>query len=139
MNELLFQGIAHLEDLEEIRNRVEVAARLLGLHPERNYDLLLAVTELVTNSIEHGYKGNPGFIEIKIERAGDDVSVILCDQAPPFDPRQAPPPDLTLPLEQRSYGGLGIFLTLESVDDFVYEPLAGGGNQIRIVFRSPLG
>lgn len=135
MKKQIFQGIVGLENLEEIRKLVEDRARELGLHPERNYDLLLAITELVTNTIEHGCEGQPAYIEIEMGRNGDDIYVILRDKAPQFDPRQVPPPDLTLPLEQRSYGGLGIFLTLDAVDDFDYEPLASGGNQVRIVFH----
>lgn len=114
---------------------MEEKACLFGLDPERNYDLLLAVTELITNSIEHGYQCQSGYLEIEIERSARTISVLIRDNAPQFDPRVVPPPDLSLPLEKRSYGGLGIFLTLDAVDGFDYKPLAEGGNQVKIMFN----
>ncbi|MEZ4515985.1 MAG: ATP-binding protein [Chloroflexota bacterium] len=52
--------------------------------------MVLAVNEAVTNILVHGYRGRPGNVEIGIERAGNDLIVILRDQAHAYDPTAVP-------------------------------------------------
>jgi anti-sigma regulatory factor (Ser/Thr protein kinase) len=49
----------------------------------------------------------------------------VTDHGVPFDPTAAPAPDITLPAEERSIGGLGIFLTRTLMDGFRYERVGG--------------
>ena len=81
------QLIAGLDQLAAIRDFVQQEATRLGVDQSAIDDLLLAVTEVVTNSIEHGYDEQPGPITIEIGVNGDSVLVSVSDQAPPFDPR----------------------------------------------------
>jgi anti-sigma regulatory factor (Ser/Thr protein kinase) len=48
------------------------------------------------------------------------VEVQIEDAAPPFDPLSLPEPDLTVDLEERQVGGLGIFLIRQVMDEIVY-------------------
>ena len=62
----------------------------------------------------------------------DTLTITLEDTAAPFDPRGLPRPEQTeLPLEERPIGGLGVFLTMENVDQFRYEYV---GNRNRNIF-----
>ena len=124
---------ANLSDLEDIRNFVEKYAHRLNVDPSATYDILLSVTEMVTNTIVHGYRGESGPIEIEISQQDDALVVFLRDEAPPFDPTQLPTPDITLPLEQRPVGGLGVYLTREFMDRMSYRPGPGGGNELILV------
>lgn len=124
---------ANLSDLEDIRNFVEKYAQRLNVDPSATYDILLSVTEMVTNTIVHGYRGESGPIEIEISQQDDALVVFLRDEAPPFDPTQLPTPDITLPLEQRPVGGLGVYLTREFMDRMSYRQGAGGGNELVLV------
>lgn len=101
------------------------------------YDLMLAVDEVVTNIILHGYRGAPGEIDIDIWHQAGDVTVLIRDTAPRFDPRTAPPPDTSLPLEQRQPGGLGIALVRSLTDRMIYAPVATGGNELTLIKRCP--
>ena len=80
------QLIAGLDQLAAIREFVQQEVDRLGVDQSAIDDLLLAVTELVTNSIEHGYDGQPDPIEIEIGTSGNSVLVSVSDRAPPFDP-----------------------------------------------------
>lgn len=53
-------------------------------------------------------------------RLGDIVEITVEDDGPPFDPLARPAPDLRLPLEARSPGGLGIVLVRALMDDVRY-------------------
>jgi serine/threonine-protein kinase RsbW len=124
---------AGLADLEEIRGFVRSAITSLGAGQALVDDLLLAVDELVTNIMVHGYRGQPGEVEIEVRKDGASFVVVLKDQAPPFDPTRVLPPDLTLPLEQRPVGGLGIFLARQAVDHVMHRATMNGGNELTLV------
>lgn len=125
---------ARLEDLEVIRQFIELHARQAGFDASKIYDLQLAVTEMVTNTLMHGYATQCGLVEIvTIERPGD-FEILIRDWAPEFDPTGVADPDFTSPLEERRLGGIGVYLTRQAADEFKYHLLPGGGNEISLVF-----
>jgi serine/threonine-protein kinase RsbW len=126
---------AELVNLTLIRHFVEERATALGADPTVVPDLLLAVTEATTNIVVHGYRGQPGVIEIEVRRKGNSLVICLRDEAPPFDPRLVPPPDLTLPLEKRPLGGLGIYLISQFMDDMTHRVTSQGGNELTLLKR----
>lgn len=71
----------------------------------------LALEEHLTNILTHGYEDTAEHeISIRLAIAGGELSIEVSDDARPFDPLSHPPPDLSLPLEERPIGGLGIHL-----------------------------
>jgi serine/threonine-protein kinase RsbW len=126
------QLIAGVKDLAEIRRYLRSRAAALHIDPSTTYDLLLAVTELVTNALLYGYQEKSGFIEVQIGREGDALVVRLRDRAEMFDPTQVPLPDISLPLEKRPVGGMGIYLTRQLVDSFTYQRLPQGENEVTL-------
>ena len=116
---------AVLESLGELRRYVKDAADGAGVDAAKSYQLQLAVDEIATNAIMYGYKnhGASGVISIGGELRDGALVITLEDHAPAFDPRSIPMPsaeDLAKPLEERTIGGLGIFLTTQGVDRFDY-------------------
>jgi anti-sigma regulatory factor (Ser/Thr protein kinase) len=95
----------------------------------------LAIEEITTNIIKYSYPhAQPGPIQIVCACQGDQLCVTIRDHGAPFDPHDAPPPDLTSDLEARMVGGLGVFLVRELADDLVYlhDP-ASGWNELVIM------
>ena len=123
---------AEVNNLVTIRRFVREAATALAAPAETIDNLVLAVDESATNIIMHGYRGQAGEIEIEIHRAQDAVVIYLRDQAPPFDPTRLPAPDVTLPLEQRPIGGLGVYLTRQLVDSVTHCLTSQGGNELTL-------
>lgn len=130
---------AELENLAGIRRFVEETALTLGVEPAVIPALQLAVDEAATNIILHGYQRRSGPLEIELEPAGSDLVVYLRDEAEPFDPTTAPSPDLTLPLEERAPGGMGIYLIRQSMDQISHRLTANGGNELTLIKRSVVG
>ncbi len=124
---------ADLNNLADIRRFVENTALALQAEADATADVVLAVNEVATNIIEHGYRRRPGIIEIDVGQNGDALVVRLRDQAPPFDPTRAPAPDVGLPLNQRRFGGMGIHMTRHLVDQLIYQGSAEGGNELTLV------
>lgn len=48
------------------------------------------------------------------------MTVEIADDAPAFDPLEAPDPDITASLDDRDIGGLGIFLVRRVTDAVAY-------------------
>ncbi len=126
---------ADVPHLTRLRHFIEDTAAEWRADAREVEDVVLAVDELATNIMLHGYRGRPGPIEVTMRATGGDLVVRLRDQAPHFDPTQVPPPDLSSPIEERPIGGVGLHLVRHMVDELRYRPLRGGGNEVTLVKR----
>ncbi|WP_229875736.1 ATP-binding protein [Streptomyces nojiriensis] len=107
--------------LGEIATFVLRLAGAAGLDKGAAYRLRLAVDELATNVVMHGYRGGGGRITVRGRSGPGGVQIVIEDTAPPFDPVEGRlPPAPGVPPEERRIGGLGIHLALTSVDEFGY-------------------
>jgi serine/threonine-protein kinase RsbW len=90
--------------------------------------LQLALEETVTNVINHGYREHPaGTRTFDVEfsaRATPDapptIRLVVTDHAPAYDPLARPEVDLTLPIEERPIGGLGVHLVKKLMTHAAY-------------------
>lgn len=138
MKSLTFRlSTAQVRDLNDIREFLDQAVRSLGGSSDDAGDLVLAVNEAVTNSLLHGYGGQPGPIGVCVEVEEGDLFVVLSDNAPPFDPTRVPPPDIYLPLEDRPLGGLGIHMMRQLTDELIYRRV-DDANELVFVKRGAL-
>ena len=109
--------------LDEVRHadawlRAEIPA--YASEPVR-HDLALVLEEVLTNVIRHGYgPGAEGRIVLSAEIDHGRLRLEVRDQARPFDPFSAAPPDLEADVADRPVGGLGIFLVLRLMDRVEY-------------------
>lgn len=84
--------------------------------------IIVAVEELYSNVVFHGYpKGGLGNFSIKIIPDNRKVTLIMKDDATPFNPLVVKAPDITLSADERNIGGLGIYIVRETMDEFHYE------------------
>lgn len=115
-----------LSEIETVTAQVQTFAETHSLPPKLVFQLTLALEELVTNMISYGYEDEaPHEIQIRLHREGDRLHVQLVDDAKPFNPLEVPPPDLTLPLEERPIGGLGIHLVRTMFSHLTYRRESG--------------
>jgi anti-sigma regulatory factor (Ser/Thr protein kinase) len=115
-----------LESLGKIREYTRQAIALAGLDRKRAYRLLLAVDEIASNIVIHGYEeaGLQGEIVTRASLTDDALVISLEDTAIPYNPLEQPTPSgLELPLEERPFGGLGVYLAIQNIDryDYFYE------------------
>jgi anti-sigma regulatory factor (Ser/Thr protein kinase) len=121
------EGAADVASLPAMIGFVLGSAESAGV-PEPEFGKLeLVLEEILMNVIRHGYAPwDPGRIALSCSPAEPGrIRVEVRDWGRPFDPLAADPPDLTVSLEERQIGGLGIFLTLELSDECVYQRLNG--------------
>jgi serine/threonine-protein kinase RsbW len=124
---------ATLPELEGMRRFVEQAASELGASEDAIGEMVLATNEATTNILLHGYRGRAGNVNIVVEPAGSDLLIRLQDSAPLFDPTVVPTPDVTLPLEMRAPGGLGVHMMRQFTDELRYRVTDAGQNELILV------
>jgi serine/threonine-protein kinase RsbW len=122
-------------DLIEVRRFVEMKSLDFGISEDAAADVVIAVNEAVTNIMVHGYGPTPGPIEIAVSVEGADIIVALHDRAVPFDPNSVDPPDITVPLQVRKPGGMGVHMMRSYVDELIYRQSTGGMNVLLLVKR----
>jgi anti-sigma regulatory factor (Ser/Thr protein kinase) len=128
-----------LASLEPIRDFVKTAAEEAELDKRQVYRLVLAVDEIATNTITHGYHepGLEGNIYLQAEINDACLTISMEDSGIPYDPpTESEPEDLTKPLEERPIGGLGVFLAIHNVDRFLYERVDNLNRHNFVVYRN---
>jgi anti-sigma regulatory factor (Ser/Thr protein kinase) len=82
-----------------------------GAPEEAIFAANLALEEMITNTIKYGYGEQvTGEVRIQLELEKNRLVLILEDDSAAFDPFNQAPPDLSLPVEERPIGGLGLHL-----------------------------
>jgi serine/threonine-protein kinase RsbW len=132
---------ATLESLGPLVQYVLNAAEAAGLDRKASYRLRLAVDEIATNIITHGYADAhaAGDVVVNARLRDEQLVITLEDWAPPFDPRLQDDPDhIGKPSDERPVGGLGVFLALQSADAFDYEYRDNKNRNILKMKRPPI-
>jgi len=135
MQEKTFPGT--LDSLAPVRAYVAEAGRAAGLDSAKIYNLCLAVDEIATNIVLHGYEevGLKGDIAIEALQERGQLIIRVLDHGRTYDPDQVPNPDLGNPLNQQS-GGWGLFLSKTGEDQFDYTS-SDSGNVHLFVMHLP--
>ncbi len=93
--------------------------------PPSRFAVNVAVEEFFTNMVKYNRKSR-NEIAVQVSRNADALLVGLTDpDSEPFDVTSLPTVDTSLPLGQRSVGGLGIHLAKQLVDTIRYEHTDG--------------
>ena len=93
----------------------------------------IAVEELFVNIAHYAYGDGTGTVQIQIEITAAPLSAVITfsDSGVPYDPLKRTDPDVTLSAEERTVGGLGIYMVKKSMDSIDYE-YKDGKNILRI-------
>ncbi len=129
MNESPLEGserhlILHndIQQIPQLAGFVEEITESIHLDQQTVMSLNLALEEAVSNVILYAYpKGSSGIVDIEAIVRKDKVDFIITDNGVPFDPTNAPDVDVTLGVEERQIGGLGIYLVRTIMDSVSYK------------------
>jgi len=105
-------------------------AQLRAIGADSLADLKLALTEAVSNSVRHAYRGQDGHVDITYRLHPDRLTVEVVDDGEGFDP--ATPP--VFEEDELSEGGLGIAIIRTVADEFEIASRPGErGSRLRFV------
>jgi len=123
---------SEIGEIPAVSARLEEAMGQNGFSPEEILDTQLAVEEVITNIIVHGYRKAGCPIALGLRFASGGIEIRISDAAPPFDPLSIPEPELGSNIDERKIGGLGIFLVRQVMDKLAYR-YEGGKNILTMV------
>ncbi len=133
--------IVHIRLKSQIAELTRLAEEITRLGTEHQlpeaviFHLNLALEEVVSNIIRHGYgERGDGEVSLAIHLAPEAIGVTVEDDGVPFNPLQVPEPDLKAPLEEREVGGLGVYLVRQLMDELDYRA-EKGRNVLRMTKR----
>ncbi|MDD5678593.1 MAG: ATP-binding protein [Kiritimatiellae bacterium] len=121
MNVLSLEKEAHRDNLEALFSFVEQALTTLNAPASKRDGMMMALDEALTNVVLYAYTDDHrGTVLIHMSRADNTLTAEIVDRGKPFDPTAHPTPDISLPIEQRPIGGLGIHLIRNLVTSLRY-------------------
>ena len=124
---------SRMADLAGLMEFVDRVCRDAGANDDMQFAVRLAVEEAFSNIIKHGYGGQSGPVTVSIDADARRLAVTLVDQAPLFDPADAPAADVEASLDERESGGLGWHLVHQFMDEVAHSPNRVRGNVLVMV------
>jgi anti-sigma regulatory factor (Ser/Thr protein kinase) len=112
---------AHLKSLQKSIDFVSSFTRELGFDPQRLSEIELCVEEVLVNIFNYAYPGEPGSVEITC-RSGPEgtLTIEIVDSGIPFNILSSDDPDISLNIDERHIGGLGIYFVKQLMDRVEY-------------------
>ena len=98
-------------ELERLQTQVTELGERLDIPAKTLFQINLALEEVLTNVIKYAYDDPASqTLTVKVAMDENEFQAEIIDRGRPFNPLEATPPDLDLPIEKRPIGGLGIHL-----------------------------
>lgn len=115
-----------IDEISKLPAFIDEIAEELDLIPELVFNLNLVLEEAVSNIILYAYPKQMGKeISIMVDKNDNILVLTLTDTGKEFDPTQVPEVDINLSAEERSIGGLGIFLIKNIMNEVEYQRVEG--------------
>lgn len=117
---------ARLDDLSDMMAFLEKEGARLEVPAGFRNKLELACEEALVNVISYAYPEGSGDLSLEIRElpphagAPRGIEIVLVDSGIPFDPLAHTDPDMNVAVEDRTIGGLGIFLIRKTMDEVHY-------------------
>lgn len=115
-----------IDEISRLEAFVEELGEELSLSPDVTMNINLALEEAIANIIMYAYPaGKRQDILLRVISSEQQLVFLLTDRGVSFDPTQVKDADVTLSLEERPIGGLGIFLIRQIMNEVSYERIDG--------------
>ncbi len=124
MEELIVN--AKIENLPVVTEFIEGFIESHDGNMKSMMQISVATDEIFSNIAMYAYKDSDSdspkdvFIQISVDADGI-ITLIFKDNGIAFNPLETKDPDITLSADERSIGGLGIFITKKTMDSVSYE------------------
>ncbi len=125
---------ATIENIWTVTDFVDEQLEAIGCPAKAQIQIDIAIDELFGNITNYAYSPETGPVTVRVEVTEAPLAVIITfmDHGIPYDPLAKTDPDITLSVEERQIGGLGIYIVKKSMDDVSYE-YKDGQNVLRIL------
>ena len=114
---------AKVESIDKVTEFVDEQLEAAECSMKASVQINVAIDEIFANIAFYAYPEGEGDVVVQIDIENDPRIAVLTfvDSGIPYNPLEKQDPDVTLSLEERQIGGLGIFIVKKSMDDMIYE------------------
>ena len=109
---------AKLENMEAVKDFVD--ARITDCSTKARNHINIAVDEIFSNIARYAYHPGTGGVTVSVFTDDDDITVTFEDSGMEYDPLSREDPEVSLPPDERTAGGLGIFMVKNIMDSVEY-------------------
>jgi len=133
MKEISLKAVT--DNIPVVTDFVEEYLEKFNIPMKTKMQLDVAIDEIFSNIANYAYseKGDAGdaIVSIEVSDTSDYVVITFKDSGKEFNPLIKEDPDVTLSVDERGIGGLGIYMVKKSMDDVNYE-YTDGMNVLKI-------
>lgn len=124
---------ATVENIQTVTDFVNDELEAFDCPLKAQMQIDIAIDEIFGNIAHYAYAPLTGEATVQVEVTGEPRQAVITflDKGTPYDPLTAADPDITLGSEERSVGGLGIFMVKKSMDEVTYR-FENGQNMLTI-------
>lgn len=124
---------ASISSLAEVQIFIESKLSEHDCSSKVQNQILIAVEELFVNIAYYAYPNQKGKVNIEcsFQHNPDCAVIVFVDSGIPFDPFAKEDADISLGIEERKIGGLGIFMVKKTMDTVNYA-FENGTNKVTI-------
>lgn len=114
---------AELGQLETVIQFIDGQLDKISCGVKAKLQIEVAVEEIFVNIAHYAYPDTDGMAVIRFGFDGKANIATICflDSGTPYNPLVREEPDTTLSAEERSIGGLGIYMVKKTMDSIMYE------------------
>lgn len=112
-----------IECEEKIIDFVNMHLQKAGCPDKIRAQIDMAIDEIFSNILQYAYPSNSGG-EVRIQiltKKNVSATIFFTDSGIPFNPLDRKDPDISLSVDERQVGGLGIYIVKKTMDVFCYE------------------
>lgn len=128
-NERRFSVVPSKESLSEASDFLDRCAEEFDIPLRIGYSMKVVADEIFSNIVYYSGAKNA---EIQFQNDADRIFLIFRDDGTPYNPMEAEEPDITAGAEERSIGGLGLFMVKKMAEQVEYE-YTGQKNQLTVI------
>ncbi len=135
MGTLSFELKNQLSELDKLCDHLRQFCQDCGVSKRQTFEINLALDELFTNIISHGFEDDAEHhVNVTCKNEDGVLKITIEDDGIPFNPAAAPHPNLKCAFKDREIGGLGIHLIRSYMDCIEYS--RRGGKNILILTKT---
>lgn len=114
---------ATIENVRTVTDFVDEQLEALNCPIKAQMQIDIAIDELFSNIAFYAYNPEVGPATVRVEVQQEPLAVLVSfiDNGVPYDPLSKTDPNITLSAEERSIGGLGIYMVKKTMDAVTYE------------------
>ena len=120
MKELTLDAV--VENIDTVTDFVNEELEAMDCPMKAQIQMDVAIDEIFNNISSYAYEDGTGSATVRVEELSEPhgVRVTFVDAGIPYDPTAKEDPDVSLSAEERSVGGLGIFMVKKTMDAMIY-------------------